>query len=74
LLSADAAATAALDAYGPMDYLGAVTGAQQAYQTVLDAAAINVQVEPQAWQADYRAKSVSDKFVDEVDYDHRFRP
>jgi hypothetical protein len=29
---------------------------------------INVKVEPQAWQADYKAKAVSDKFVDPVDY------
>lgn len=75
LLDADATAAAALAAYGTMDYLGAATHAQQAYQIVLDAAAaINVQVEPQAWQADYRAKGASGKFVDEVDYHHRFDP
>ncbi len=32
------------------------------------AAAINVQVEPQALQADYKAMGRSDKFVDRVDY------
>jgi hypothetical protein len=36
---------------------------------VLSAAAqINIQVEPPSWQADYKAKGASDKFVDTVDY------
>jgi hypothetical protein len=52
-----------------MDYAGAATYASQAYGNVLAAAAaINVQVEPQSWQADYKAKGASDKFVDTLDY------
>jgi hypothetical protein len=40
-----------------------------AYNDVMMAAdEINVQVEPQSWQADYKAKGVSGKFVDSVDY------
>ena len=40
-----------------------------AYEDVLAAAAqINVKVEPQSWQADYKAKGQSGKFVDSVDY------
>jgi hypothetical protein len=76
LISADNAATAALDSYAAMDYATAVTQAQSAYQDVLEAARqINVKVEPQAWQADYKAKGKSDKFIDEVDYDsQRFKP
>lgn len=74
LLEADDHAAAALAAYDDMDYLSAAGEAQTAYQIVLDAAAaINVQIEPQAWQADYRAKGASGKFVDEVDY-QRFKP
>jgi len=74
LLAADAHAAAALTAYATMDYLGAAGHAKLAYDGVLDAAAqINVQVEPQAWQADYKAKGASPHFVDPVDY-HRNRP
>ena len=52
-----------------MDYAGAAMHAQLAYGDVLSAAAqIKVQVEPQSWQADYKAKGASDKFVDSVDY------
>jgi hypothetical protein len=69
LLSADGHAAAALAAYDTMDYLGAATHAQLAYNDVLAAAAaLNIQVEPQAWQADYKAKGLSGKFVDEVNY------
>jgi len=32
------------------------------------AKAAGVQVEPQSWQADYKAKGASTKFVDSVDY------
>lgn len=74
LLTADGHAAAALASYGNMDYLDAVTHAQLAYRDVLAAAAaINVQVEPQAWQADYRAKGKGSHFVDEVDY-QRLKP
>jgi hypothetical protein len=74
LKSADASAGAALGAYADMAYADAAFYAKAAYNTVLSAAAqIKVQVEPQAWQADYKAKGVSPKFVDSVD-DHRGRP
>lgn len=69
LTSADGHAAMALAAYAAMDYAGAVFHAKMAYGDVLSAAdEINVKVEPQAWQADYKAKAVSDKFVDSVDY------
>jgi hypothetical protein len=43
--------------------------AKMAYDDVLSAAAqINVQVEPQSRQADYKAKGISDSFVDSVEY------
>ncbi len=69
LSAADANAALALNAYAGMDYPTAVISARQAYQLVLDAAAqINVKVEPQAWQADYKSKGKSPKFIDTVDY------
>ena len=76
LTSADDAAAAALTSYAAMDYGAAVSEAQAAYQDVLAAAEqINVQVEPQAWQADYKAKGQSGKFVDEVEYEsQRMKP
>jgi hypothetical protein len=74
LTAADASAAAALAAYAAMDYAGAAAQAKQAYDGVLAAAEqINVQVEPQSWQADYKAKGASPHFVDPVDY-HRNRP
>jgi hypothetical protein len=69
LLSADAHAATALAEYDVMSYALAATHAKAAFDDVLTAAeAINVQVEPQAWPADYKAKGISDKFVDQVDY------
>lgn len=69
LRSADADATAALNAYATMNYAAAVTSAHRAYFKVLDAAAAaGVKIEPQAWQADYKAKGKSSKFVDSVNY------
>jgi hypothetical protein len=69
LTSADNHAAAALVAYDAMDYAGAAFHAKMAYNDVMMAAdEINVQVEPQSWQADYKAKGVSGKFVDSVDY------
>jgi hypothetical protein len=69
LLSADAHAAAALADYDLMLYESASAHAKAAYDDVLTAAErINVHVEPQAWQADYKAKGKSDKFVDQVDY------
>ena len=57
-----------------MDYQQAAARAKNAYDTVLlRLAAANVKVEPQAWQADYKAKGVSTRFVDPVDY-HRNAP
>jgi len=69
LTSADGNAALALAAYDAMDYAGAAMHAKNAYNDVRAAAAqINVQVEPQSWQADYKAKGESPKFVDSVDY------
>lgn len=69
LAAADANAGLALSKYASMDYSAAVLNAKSAYQQVLDAAKqIKIKVEPQAWQADYKSKGKSPKFVDEVDY------
>ena len=69
LTSADNHAAMALSAYDAMDYAGAAYHAKMAYNDVLAAAAqIQVQVEPQSWQADYKAKGASSKFVDSADY------
>lgn len=74
LLAADAAAASAVSAYGSMDYLDAVTLAKAAYDAVVDAArTLNVRLEPQSWQADYKSKSRNGKFVDGVDYGNRHR-
>ncbi len=52
-----------------MDYPGAAFHAKKAYGDVVAAAAgINVPIEPQSWQADYKAKGASGAFVDTVDY------
>jgi hypothetical protein len=72
LLAADAQAAGALAAYAAMHYGTAAVRAKAAFSHVLDAAAAtNVQVEPQAWPADYRAKGASPKFVDTVNYQRR---
>jgi len=72
LTSADNHAAMALTAYDTMDYAGAAMHAKLAYEDVLAAAAqINVQVEPQSWQADYKAKGESTKFVDSADSQRR---
>ena len=69
LTSADNHAAMALYAYDSMDYASAAMYAKLAYEEVLAAAAqIKVKVEPQSWQADYKAKGQSGKFVDSVDY------
>jgi len=69
LTSADNHSAMALAAYDAMDYAGAVFHAKAAYNDVLAAATqIKVQIEPQSWQADYKAKGQSGKFVDSVDY------
>jgi len=69
LTSADNHAAMAQSAYDSMDYAGAVMHAKLAYEDVLAAAAqIKVKVEPQSWQADYKAKGQSSKFVDSADY------
>ena len=74
LAQADHDATAALHVYAGMDYLNAARLAKTAYERVRSAAAaIHVQVEPQAWQADYRAKGMSSHFVDELPYDRTRR-
>jgi hypothetical protein len=75
LQEADSDATQALGRYSTMDYGGAVACAKKAYDKVRRAAAaINVQIEPQSWQADYKAKGQSSVFVDRVDYLHRLAP
>jgi glucosamine 6-phosphate synthetase-like amidotransferase/phosphosugar isomerase protein len=69
LTSADNHAAMSLADYDAMNYAGAASHAKMAYDDVMAAAAsINVQVEPESWQADYKAKGASDKFVDSVDY------
>lgn len=74
LISADGHAAAALTEYQAMEYQSAAAHAQLAYGDVLAAAAqIRVPVEPQAWQADYKAKGASSMFVDEADY-QRLKP
>lgn len=52
-----------------MDYAAAAAEAKAAYDDVVAAAdEINVKIEPQAWQADYKAKGARSAFVDGVDY------
>jgi len=69
LVSADGFANDALTAYAAMDYDSAASNAKMAYSKVLEAAArIGVPLEPQSWQADYKAKGASGLFVDSVDY------
>lgn len=71
LVSADQSAALALAAYDAMDYLSAVTSAKAAYDQVLLAAALlKVPVEPQAWQADYKARG-QNLFVDPIRYPDR---
>jgi hypothetical protein len=65
LNAADTDASAALVSYAAMNYTTAATQAKLAYTTVLAAAGqINVHIEPQAWQADYKSKGKSAKFID----------
>ena len=69
LTSADNHAAMALSAYDNMDYASAAMHAKLSYEEVMAAAAqIKVKVESQSWQADYKAKGQSGKFVDNVDY------
>jgi len=69
LTQADTTASWALGAYGSMNYAHAVQYAQNAYYAVLAAATqAGVKIEPQAWPADYKAKSANSKFVDTVTY------
>ena len=57
LQAADSFAGQSLEAYELMDYASAVVHAQAAFNEILTAAAaINVPVEPQAWQADVKAR------------------
>ena len=75
LAAADAAAKQALAQYQAMNYDAAVASAKTAYLDVMGAAAsIGVKLEPQSWQADYKAKGRSPKFIDKVDYLHRLAP
>jgi len=71
LTAADADAAAALAAYQTYDWAGAMLAAEEAYRAVMEAAAaINVQVEPQSSQADYKARGQAYAFVDPVHH-HR---
>ena len=71
LTDADADAAAAMAAYDAFDWAGAALLAREAYDTVMAAAAeINVQIEPQASEADYKARGESYAFVDPVHH-HR---
>jgi hypothetical protein len=75
LASADANAGEALKQYDAMNYAAAVVSAKKAYAGVLGAAAsIGVKVEPESYQADYKAKGRSPKFIDYVDYRKRLAP
>ena len=75
LEAADARAKQALAQYQAMNYGAAVASAKAAYLGVVGAAAaIGIKLEPQSWQADYKAKGRSPKFVDKVDYLHRLAP
>ncbi|HEX6737489.1 MAG TPA: hypothetical protein VF310_04350 [Vicinamibacteria bacterium] len=68
LTSADGQAAAALAAYDRMDYRAAARLAKGAYDDVSAAAAqLGLKVEPEAWQADYKAFGKSFKFVDPLD-------
>lgn len=69
LMAADAQAAGALSAYAAMNYATAAARAKLAFGSVLSAAAqAGVQVEPQNYTADYKAKGRSPKFVDTVNY------
>jgi hypothetical protein len=69
LTAADGQAAMALNEYASINYAMAASHAKMAYQKVLEAAAkVGVIVEPQSWQADYKAKGIGPKFVDGVHY------
>lgn len=69
LSAADGKATQALSNYAAMEYDDAAASAKSAYAQLLNAAsAINVQIEPPSWQADYKAKRIGSHFVDRVPY------
>ena len=69
LTAADAHAAASLSEYGGMNYAAAAARAKLAFGRVLAAAAqAGVNVEPQNYTADYKAKGRSPKFVDTVNY------
>ncbi len=71
LTDADADAAAAMTAYDAFDWAGAQLLARDAYDTVMAAAAeINVQIEPQSSEADYKARGRAYAFVDPVHH-HR---
>jgi len=69
LTAADAAAAAAVTKVQAQDYPGGAVSAKVAYGRVLAAAAaIGVNIEPQSYTADYKAKGRSTKFIDTVNY------
>ena len=64
---ADLDAAAALAQYQSMNYQAAAEKAKSAYQKILNAAAqIGIQIEPEAWQADWESAGQSYKFADKV--------
>jgi len=70
IASADGDATSALASHQAMDYAAAHAFANSAYRKIVAAAAqINVKVEAQAYQADYKSHGTSSKFVDMIPYD-----
>ena len=69
LTAADAAAAAAVSKLNAQDYPGAAASAKAAYAGVMAAAVeAGVNVEPQSYTADYKAKGRSPKFIDTVNY------
>jgi hypothetical protein len=69
LTAADAAAATAVAKLGAQDYPGAAASAKGAYARVMAAAVqAGVNVEPQNYTADYKAKARSPKFIDTVNY------
>ena len=72
---ADGSAHDALAAYEGMHYRDAVAHAKQAYQQLIDAAGrINVPIEPESWQADYRSRGDSFMFSDRLSDRRRTEP
>jgi hypothetical protein len=74
MTSADGDAASALASYAGFNYQTAATEARRAYEKVLAAAKkINVPIEPQASQADYKSRGTSSKFssvFDDIEHNY----